>query len=437
MARISSKRPVVATTFEGGPVFKAPTKEQELRRAVLTCLLWENEFYRKGHETASRIQNLAKELSFETVAKLAVEARSQYKLRHVPLWLLVAVLEAGHKGAQVSNLIAETIQRPDEMAELLSLWWKNGKRALPAQLRKGLAKAFVKFNEYQLAKFDKPGVVKLCDVMALSRPKPETEEQAAMFKRVADRALVTPDTWEVALSSGADKKATWERLVTERKLGPQATLKNLRNMLSAGVDESIIRQAINQVKTERVLPFEFITAARYAKQFEPELEQLMFKGMAKNTLKGKTVLLVDVSGSMMSKVSDKSELSRFDAAAALAMLLREECEIVEVYAFNTQDPKMVAPRRGFALRDAIPFTGGGTEIGRAVDYINRNVDYDRIMVFTDEQSSDRVAGPKSSKAYMINVATYEYTVNNGAWTSVNGFSEAIVDYIKEHEKNVL
>lgn len=433
MARTASIRPVVARTFEGGPVTDVLSKEQELRRAVLTCMLWENEFYRNGHDTATRIRSLATQLPFDTVAKLAVEAREQFKLRHVPLWLLVSLVDSGHKGNEVSETIAAVIQRPDEMAELLSLYWKQGKKPLTKQLKKGLAKAFGKFNEYQLSKFDKPGAVSLRDVMFLSHPKPVDEAREALYKRVANKALVTPDTWETQLSGGANKGETFARLILEKKLGPQAMLKNLRNMIQSGVDASVIRQGLSNVKTERVLPFEFITAARYAKQFEPELEELMFKCLEGKSIKGQTTLLVDVSGSMNDRISAKSELTRLDAAKGLAMLLREECEHVRTFMFNSQIAE-VAPRRGFALNEAIGHAHDSTNLGGAIKYCNENVPSDRIIVLTDEQSSDAVPGPRG-KGYMINVATYEYTAGPAnAWIKVSGWSEAIVDYIKVLEK---
>jgi 60 kDa SS-A/Ro ribonucleoprotein len=426
---------VFSKTFEGASVNIQISKEQELRRAVMTCMLWENEFYRKGHETADRIRQLATALPFEVVAKIAVEAREQYKLRHVPLWLLVAVVDAGHKGAVVSDLISKVIQRPDEMSELVALYWKTGKKPLTKQLKVGLAKAFSKFNEYQLAKFDKPGSVSLRDVMFLAHPKPIDEAREDLQKRLANKALVTPDTWETELSAGKDKAATFTRLINEKKLGPQAMLKNLRNMVQAGVDAKTIRFGLSNVKTERVLPFEFITAARHAPQFEPELEDLMFKCLEGKSIKGTTTVLLDVSGSMNGKLSEKSELTRLDAAKGLAMLLREECEHVNIFTFADEDqPKPVAPRRGFALRDAIGRTRGGTLLGRAIDYCNKKVPSDRIIVLTDEQSADAVGGPKG-KGYMLNVSTYEHTVGTREWVRVSGWSEAIVDYIKALERS--
>lgn len=437
MRTANTRTPTGTTTFNGAPTAVRLNPEAELRRAVLTCLLWEKEFYRTGHETAKRIHDLAVSLPFSTVADLAVEARGKYKLRHVPLWLLVSVLDAKHQGNQVSDLIARTIQRPDEMAELVSLYWKNGKRPLPNQLKKGLAKAFGKFNEYSLAKFDKPGAISLRDVMFLCHPDPNdpvaahTVDRADLYKRIANKQMTTPDTWEVQLSSGADKKATWIRLIGEQKLGAQALLMNLRNMVEAGVHADVIRTALVNANVERVLPFQFITAARHAKQFEPELETLMFKCLEDSgpKLRGQTTLLIDKSGSMDDKISSKGELTRYDAAAGLAMLLREQCEHVRVFTFESSGAEEVAPRRGFALRDALGAPRGGTLLGLAV---SQCPPADRTIVLTDEQSSDVVGGPKG-KGYMINVATYEYSIGYGPWCRVAGWSEAIVDFIKAQE----
>lgn len=436
MSRTANIRPVVNRTFNGAPTTVSLPKDQELRSAVLTCMLWENEFYRSGGETADRIRKLATELPFEVVATLTLEAREQYKLRHVPLWLLVSLIDADHKGNKVSELIGQVIQRPDEMSELLSLYWKAGKKPLTKQLKLGLAKAFSKFNEYQLAKFDKPGAISLRDVMFLSHPKPENADREALYKRLANKALVTPDTWEVALSSGENKGAVFTRLINDKKLGPQAMLKNLRNMVQAGVDTTVIRQGLRNVKTERVLPFEFITAARYAPTFEADLEALMFKCLSGDKLKGETVVLLDSSGSMFAPISAKSELQRWDAAVGLGMLLREECENVRVFSFSN-NLREVQPRRGFALRDALNSAAehGGTNLGGSVDWINKNVKYDRLIVLTDEQSDNSVPGPKGNKGYIVNIATYEKTVARKEWTRVSGWSEAIVDYIKAYERS--
>ena len=123
--------------------------------------------------------------------------------------------------------------------------------------------------------------------------------------------------------------------MTENKLGALALLRNLRNLREAGVDEKLVHSALESMNTQRVLPFRFLAAARYAPQWETALEAAMLKCVAEQPkLAGKTVLLVDVSGSMMAPLSRRSEMLRTDAAYGLAVLLREIGERVAVYSFS-------------------------------------------------------------------------------------------------------
>lgn len=421
-------------TFEGASV-PSISAEAQLNRVVLASMLFENEFYVDGVSNAKVIANLITKVAPEKVAALARKAREDMKLRHVPLHLL---RELARTGKMKADDLTAVIQRPDEMAEFVSLYWKDKKEPLSNQVKRGLANAFHKFNEYALAKWDKnSAAIRLRDVMFLSHPKPTSESQADLFKRIAADSLKTPDTWETELSSGANKGETFTRLMREKKLGAMAFLRNLRNMVQAGVDESLIRSYAKSVNTDRVLPFRFLAAARIVPQFEDMLEGMMLRSLESHEkLPGKTVLLIDVSGSMFgTKVSAKSDLDRFDAAAALAILAREICEEVEIYSFSDQVVR-VAPRRGFGLIEAIRSSQhhSGTSTGKAVSSINANTKYDRLVMFTDEQSSDRVPNPKG-KGYVINVASYQNGINSGAWTTVTGMSEAVIDYITQSEKS--
>jgi TROVE domain len=123
---------------------------------------------------------------------------------------------------------------------------------------------------------------------------------------------------------GAEKREAWERLLRDGKIGALALLRNLRNMKRAGVDEKLVLAALEAMSTARVLPFRFLAAARYAPQWEEPLERAMFSSLAgQQKLPGRTVLLVDVSGSMTYALSERSEMLRTDAAYGLAVLLRE------------------------------------------------------------------------------------------------------------------
>lgn len=430
-------RKPVARTHQGAVAAKC-TPLQELQRSVCACLLWEDSFYESGEDIAKRISSLIKQCDPADVFKLAVHARTDMNMRHVPLLLAREMARIPTHRHVVSALLPNIIQRADELAEFVAIYWKDKKQPLSAAVKRGLAQAFHKFNEHQLAKYNsQKRDVKLRDVLMLSHPKPATKAQAALWKKVLENKLDIPDTWENELSAGADKKETFTRLIKEKKLGALALLRNLRGMGVAGVDTKLIRESVVNMNTERVLPYRFITAAKYAPQFEPELETAMFKNM-EGALKiaGKTVLLIDVSGSMDYALSTKSEMTRLEAACGLAIMAREICEDVDIYTFSNSLVQ-IAPRHGFALRDAIVKSQhhGGTELGDAVRVLNSRMadNMDRMLVFTDEQSRTPVPEPTSYQGYMINVATDQHGVGYGRWLHITGFSEAIIRYIQVFE----
>ncbi|MBT9332703.1 TROVE domain-containing protein [Paracidobacterium acidisoli] len=430
-------------THEGAPAVTL-TPEQMLRRSILTCMLWESQFYEDGVEIAGRIGGLVPAVEPARVAALAIEAREQMKLRHAPLLLVREMARhATHRGL-VAETLARVIQRADELSEFVALYWAGGRAPLSGQVKKGLAAAFPRFGEYALAKYDRAGAVRLRDVLFLCHARPRDAEQAEVWKRLIDGKLATPDTWEVALSTGGDRLATWERLLTERRLGALALLRNLRNMKEAGVGEDLVLAALSAMNTGWVLPFRFLAAARYAPQWEEALERAMFRSVstekpgAHAKLAGRTALLVDVSGSMVAPLSQRSEMYRTDAAYGLAILLREIAEEISIFTFS-DELKQVPARRGFALRDALETSQehSGTNLGLALSRLDETCGknrepYDRIIVITDEQSHDRVPAPRGT-GYIINVASYRNGVGYGAWTHIDGWSEAVIEYIRELE----
>lgn len=409
------------------------TPEQRLRRLSATCMLWEDGFYLDGKTTAQLIAELVAQVSPEFAAAVAYEARTKQHLRHLPLLIVREMARLPKHKALVAMLLPDVIQRADEISEFVSIYWKDKKQPLSAGVKKGLAAAFQKFDEYALAKYDRNNAaVRLRDVLFLCHAKPKDKAQEALWKRLVDGTMASPETWENQLSAGADKRETFEAMMAGVKLGGLAWLRNLRGMAEAGVDSALINAYADVVKLDRVLPFRFIAAARHAPVFEPAIEKAMFRSLTERPkFQGKTVVLVDVSGSMQGKVSGKSDISRLDAAAGVAIVVREICEDAHVFIFSTQ-VRQIPARRGFALRDAIGGANGGTHLGAAVKVMNR-YGYDRLLVFTDEQSSDPVGDPVGKRAYMINVAANRNGVGYGKWHHIDGWSEAVIDYIQYAE----
>lgn len=439
--KLNVTRGAFGTTHEGAPAARL-TPEQQLRRSVLSCLLWEREFYEDGEDIATRIFKLAHEVPAGTVAELAVEARHLYHLRHVPLLLLAALAHRAPGTSLVSGTIERVVSRADELAELIAVIARVNavtpdqvKRKLSAQVKKGLARAFLKFDEYQLAKYDRAGSVRLRDVLFLCHAKPDTPERDALWKRLVYDELATPDTWEVALSGGANKRETFERLLREEKLGYLALLRNLRNMETALVDPGLVETAIELGRgAQRVLPFRYVAAARAAPRFEPALDRALLRRLAQEeTLPGRTAILVDVSGSMDWKLSERSDMTRLLAGAALAAMFPGED--VRVFSFSSTC-KEVPRRLGMAGVDAIEKSQphGSTMLGEALQFVQKKGPFDRLIVITDEQSHDPVGPPPAPLGYMINVASAQHGVGYGPWVRIDGFSERVFNYIRELEE---
>lgn len=442
-------------THEGG-LAKHINAEQALRRSVMSCFLWEKEFYEDGEEIATRIGKLVDEVDFRVIADLAIEAREKGNLRHVPLLLLSLMCRKWSKSdwanrphvQKVSDTISRVVQRADELTELLAIHAKvNGvtpdkiKKTLSAQMKKGLAEAFTKFDEYQLAKYDRAGAVRLRDVLFLTHAKPLDDVQADLWKRLVSSDLENPDTWEVGLSAGKNKCETFTRLLVENRLGYLALLRNLRNMVNSGVDTDLINRAILARKgAQRVLPFRYVAAARAAPQLEPVIDQALLAAIEElPPLPGKTVVLVDVSGSMNDRLSAKSDLTRKDVAAALASVIKGN---LRVFTFSDTITE-VPPRRGMAGVDTIcRIPGGGTRLFEAISWINANIGYDRLIVITDEQAfpgggyvhlRGSCPDPKGI-GYMINVASAKNGVGYGKWVHIDGFSESVLRFISAYEE---
>jgi len=431
MSKLNVKQQPIYT-HEGGRA-KRINAEQQLRRSVMGCLLWEDQFYEDGISIAERIKSLVPQVEAKKVAEIAIEARLKMKLRHAPLLIVREMARHDTHKSLVSSTLSRIIQRVDELSEFLAIYWQEGKQPISAQAKRGLAEAFTKFDSYQLAKYNRDATVKLRDVLFLCHAKPKDEAQGEVWKQLVDGTLPIPDTWEVALSSGTDKKTSWERLLREDKLGALALLRNLRNMESVGVDSHLVKERLSTMRVERVLPFRFIAAAKYAPQWENTIEEAMMRALSSaEKLSGKTLLLIDVSGSMTENLSSKSEMTRMDAAAGLGILAREILDC-RVFTFSTKLVEIPA-RHGFALRDAIVNSQmhSATYLGDAVRSL-LGLPHDRLIVISDEQAHDDIPNPVT-RSYVVNVASFENGVGYGAWTHIDGWSEAVLDYIRAFER---
>lgn len=437
----------------GGSGAKAAKQSyiQLLRRATLANLLWEDNAYIDGDSVAKHIERLIPRCEPKDVANLALECRLVQKLRHTPLFIASEMCKYPQHKLFVGDLLPKIITRADMLTDFLAIYWNNGKRPLTNQIKKGLAASFHNFNEYQFAKYDRNGAIKLRDVMFLCHPKANNEAEQELFNKIASRTLKTPDTWEVALSSGADKKETWTRLIEENKLGSLAMLRNLRNMMNVRVDKKVIEKGLSQMRSQMLLPLDFLKARDNAKEFSREIEDAMLKTYEKlPKLPGKTLFIVDVSGSMRQLISSRSAFTRMECAKAMAMLAANQCEDFTLVctagsdcARKHQSSVIRYPEKGFDILDQIDekynkLGGGGIFTCQCLewckDHISDAESYDRIIVFSDSQDCDYsglVPEPFAKHNYICDVSSEKHDISyNGVWDAeISGWSEHFLTYI--------
>lgn len=434
MSQMNTKASAATPKTHGGAKAVRITPYDELRRSVLASFLFEGTFYEDGQDHATRVESLSKKVTGPELAALAIEARNVHNLRHVSLLLAVLLVERRDAAGLVRETTRDVIQRADELAEFLAIYWRKGKKPLSKQMKLGLSDAFNKFGAYALAKYNRDNAVKLRDVLFLCHAKPKDKTQENVFRQLVDGKLPTPDTWEVELSGGADKKETFERLITEGKLGYLALLRNLRNMDQAGCNTKLVESAIIEAKgSERVLPFRYTAAARNAPAYRNALETAMMTRIdTMQPFDGHTIILVDVSGSMDAPLSARSDLTRADAAATLACMFPGSCD---VYTFSNKTVH-VPQSRGLRGIDNIlkSQVHSSTKLAEAVAYAN-TLKHDRLIVITDEQSTSwrPIPKPNATFPYMVNVASYQNGVGYREWIHIDGFSENILTWMREME----
>lgn len=441
----------------GGAGLKAAKQDnlQLLRRATLANLLWEDQFYIDGESVADEVSRLIPLCKPEDVAHLAIEARTMQKLRHIPLYIAVEMLKHKDHKAYVELVLPQIITRADMITDFAALYAKrNGGKMKPmaAAAKRGLAKSFENFKEYHFAKYDRDADVKLRDVMFLVHPKPG-EGREELYKKIATRTLSTPDTWEVALSTGQDKKDTWTRLITEGKIGGLAMLRNIRNMRGAGVDKKVIKQGLTSLKGTMLLPLNFLSAAKYNPEFSREIESAMLSSYSSlPKLPGRTLFIVDVSGSMEGPSSEHSAFTGFDKAAAMAMLAVNQCEDYEIVATAGNDGlrkqasnHLRYPKKGFELIQQLEHTRydigyGGIFTRQCLEWCKDNIkgDFDRIIVFTDSQDCDnvnKIPKPYGKNNYICDINASTKGINyQGVWTAeISGWSEHFLTFIASME----
>lgn len=204
-----------------------------------------------------------------------------------------------------------------------------------------------------------------------------------------------------------------------------------------------------------LLPLDFFKSYQQNTEFASQIEDAMVNSYAQlPKLPGKTLFIVDVSGSMGSRMSSKSTFSRIDAACVMAMLAINQCEDYELVCTAGDDGTRIGkhtcipyPRKGFGIFNQIKNSQrkvgwGGIFTRQCLEWCAdqfKDKTFDRIIIFSDSQDCDypnkRIPKPFGKYNYICDVSANTKGINyKGCWTAeISGFSEKFMTYIAAFE----
>ena len=401
-------RPDFCPNEEGGIAFR-PDMKTELMLRTVSSLISEDGFYKNGTSLNSDLRDtihaVAKE-DPEFILKLALYARSQMHLRSVPIVLMGEFAISAGKGAveNASRYIAETIQRPDEITELIAyVQAQNGhyKGKMPIMIKKGVRQAFGKFDAYQLAKYNRPGEVTLRDAMFMTHPKPKNDTQAKTYADLAAGTLASADTWEHAISTQGSTKEAWAQIIP--KMGYMALLRNLRNFLDKGVDIQLVLNRITNpaaVMKSKQFPFRFWSAYKEVQGRSDSGNVLDALSDAADVsvqnvpkFPGVTFVTCDVSGSMTWPISNKSTVQMAEIGCMFGAMVHAMADNAIISVFGDEHQVVSLSRRDSLFTNTLKLrktpVGISTNAHLAIEYLLKNkIKVDRIIIFSDMQCYD-------------------------------------------------
>ncbi len=402
-----AKPKTLTTNLAGGQAYKQ-SNELELVSILLTSFV-SDQFYRTSNDTLDRLKQLLDKVDPKFAAKAAIFARDKFGMRSIT-HALAGELTSRVSGQEWSkNFYDKVVTRVDDMTEIMSYYINNktdkNNPKFPNALKKGFASAFDKFDDYQLGKYRSENKeVKLIDVVNLVHPVPNSSNKDALSKLVTGE-LKSTDTWESKLSKagqeasndeelGQLKADAWGELLTTKKIGYFALLRNLRNILNqapqyVGLACDILTDE-RMIKSSRVLPFRFKTAYdeiqnNYGFAPSKETRELMVAidkalGISVSNVPvfdGDTLVVIDVSGSMRGKPADIASL--FGAILAKS----NNCDVM-TFANHASYVNYNPNDSVISIKNSFRFTGGGTNFKDI--FLKANKKYDRVIILSDMQS---------------------------------------------------
>ena len=475
------RSPNSARTAQGGSGYIPSDAHAELFRAAVGGLLTDG-FYESSDARIARLIGLVPQCDPAWLRDFIPWLRSEALMRSAPI--VLAAEYAAAKMPDARTVVNMAMQRADEPGEMLGYWMSRHGRNIPSRVKRGISDACARlYTEVAALRYDGAGRPwRFGDVLEVVHAKPTNEAQSALYKFLLDRrrhqptahpgllpkmsrtlmvealpagertperlAAILEDrdvvmSWERVAGwlNGPMTAAAWEAVIPT--MGYFALLRNLNNFDRAGISkrarDQVAFRLVEDVRGSKVLPFRLLTAysALEADTYRVALADAADQAMVNLPwFKGRTLIMVDCSGSMGESLGGKSRfpLSRSRVAGFLAESLARRCDEAIIAPYDTALHSLGEPQHHVgvlrAASDQRYAPRGGTATWRCMEQalvFAKNPD--RVIVITDEQTSDSDTLPSTLPIITWNIAGYQAAhADHGARNRfyVAGYSDAVM-----------
>ena len=487
--------------------FKAYSLEDEIRLVSMlnTCKL-ESQAYRSENQTLRELRDLIERICLNGNAYFVCQAivwsrclgEGMRDMNNIAA-AIVAPFISGTDYAKRFYAAFDRkkkqggcIFRLDDMMAIKDVYSALGEGVLSNAMKKGFASVLEKADTYTLAKYRKVTI----DIANLVRPNPEKSNATVKVSvdnedkvmKTIDAIMkgitVSADTWEVAQTEAGQevakavkdgkitkdegekllsdaKNMNWNSMLKEGKLGILAALRNIRNILKDGEDETIdlLCKLISdgkKIAEGKIMPYQMDIAnevikedCSYHKKFHQVADALMdgyVKALPnlKAALPGKTCVAIDCSGSMFisncskftpaSKRFNQMRARCIDKASLIAATLALATDADIIKFGNRAEYVTHLAKKGMSpfvlagdLRDE---NYGGTNISSVFELMRTNrKKYDRVILLSDNECNNGRWTSSAYKNYIHDICSpYVYCIDFAAYGTIPFKNDGKVNY---------
>ena len=401
MSKFNKNKGVPTTrTYEGGAAYEKNPIDEWLN--FLLSSFCEPGFYEDAETQVKRFLELTDDIiekyGAAFVSRAAIFARDVMGMRSISQ--LVAARLNREQFQNKRLFYSCFFTRPDDVAEVFSIIDAFGDKRSHALIR-GAADYLRNLNGYKLDKYSmRRKDWSMLDIINVTHAYSKPIDD--FYNGRASKA----NTWEQLISAAKDKEerdGIWRMLVETDQLGYMALIRNLNNIMDAGIDERFLfRHLVPQITNKvailrsRIFPYQIYTAYKNLKVKNTHVVRALEEAFRKSVsnmpaLPGSTCVILDVSGSMLDGISERSNVTIKEAGAVYAAAILFANRDADMYKFATYYKRYkfnVLNNLFDSIQEMCDEEGlgGGTNIVPVFKALDRH--YDRIFLISDMQVMD-------------------------------------------------